>query len=298
MVRPVKGSDSRGGRFVPGDSADELCDRRKYRVRLVAVGGVAAVGQGKNLDGTARLAGDGLDLRHGSVLVVESLNGEDGAGDAGEIFFDIPAAEIGMEPDVVPSPERAHGVAMMAGEFLGEIRSLESCFGFGDAGHAEIFNEDVRREKDQATHTVVRSGVDERDGGAIAVADKDWILDVESREQVGERFEPFVVHVRDVAGFGERVGVSRTIARVDADWASGGGCDTRGEVFPERDGAEAFVEENEFRCVLVVAGDAEHFEAAALYGEMEGASFVAGSVIHGEVSGSIRFSSSCTNFRL
>ena len=47
---------------------------------------------------------------------------------------------------------------MMAGEFLRKVGGLEFCFGFGDAGHAEIFDEDMRCEEDESADVVVGPG--------------------------------------------------------------------------------------------------------------------------------------------
>src|SRR5580698_8947689 len=103
-----------------------------------------ALGQRKNLYGTGRLLGDGLHLRHGSVLIVEALNREDGAGDVRKIFFNIPGAKVRMQPDIVPSPKREGGVAVMASQFLGEIRCFKGGFGYRDACDAEVLDKDVR----------------------------------------------------------------------------------------------------------------------------------------------------------
>jgi hypothetical protein len=58
-----------------------------------------------------------------------------------------------MEPDVVPSPERAAGVAMMACEFLGKVGGLENLLCFGNAGYAEVLNKDVRGEQYESPRT-------------------------------------------------------------------------------------------------------------------------------------------------
>ncbi len=89
-----------------------------------------------------------------------------------------------MQPDVVPSPEGEGGVAMMAGEFLGEIGFFESQLRFRDAGDAEVFDEYVRGEQNESAHGM-RSGVDEGDGTSVAVADEDGIFDIQLREQIG-----------------------------------------------------------------------------------------------------------------
>src|SRR4029077_15455670 len=74
--------------------------------------------------------------RPGFVLVVEALDDEDRARDARQIFFDVPAAEVGMEPDVVPSPKGARGVAVIAAEEFRQIRGLEAHLGLSDATDA------------------------------------------------------------------------------------------------------------------------------------------------------------------
>src|SRR5579872_6286894 len=124
---------------------------------------MAAILERQHLDRPAALPPNSFHLRHGPVLVVDSLNDERRAGDARQIFLDVPAAKLGMQPDIVPSPERAGGVAMMAREFLAKIRRLELLLRFGDARHAEIFNKDMRREQDQPSKMIVRSRINQRD---------------------------------------------------------------------------------------------------------------------------------------
>ena len=87
-----------------------------------------------------------------------------------------------MKPDIVPSPEGARGIAMMAGEKHGQIRGFESHFGSGDAADTQFFYEDVRSEQDESRQAVVSSGVDNSDGRSVAVADQDRILDFELTE--------------------------------------------------------------------------------------------------------------------
>ncbi len=87
----------------------------------------------------------------------------------------------------------------------------------------------------------------------------------------GSDAQCFVVHVGDRTSLGEKFGVAGSVARIDGDGASGRGSETRGEILPVRDGAESFVEENEFRRVRVDAGNTVHFEAASLHRNVEGA---------------------------
>jgi len=233
------------------------------------VGGVAAVREREDFHGRCGLARDGFDLSHGAVLIIFALNGEEGARDAREKFLDVPASEFGAEPDMVPSPERAGRVTMMAGEFFGHVGGFEFHFSFGDACDAEVFDEDMRREQDEAAELVMDGGVDEGDGTSVAVADEDWAFDFELREKIRQGIDRLVVHVGDGTRLGERIGVAVAVAGVDGDGTSGGGSDAGREIFPERDGAEAFVEKDEFGRVGVACGDAMDFDGAALHGESQ-----------------------------
>ena len=82
---------------------------------------------------------------------------------------------------------------------------------------AEILDEDVRSEQYQGANVVAGSSMDQSDGGAIAVADENGILNVQLGKKIRQRVEPFVVHIGDGAGFGEEIGVARTIARINSD---------------------------------------------------------------------------------
>lgn len=214
---------------------DELCDPLKHRVGLIAMSGVATIGQAEDLDWAAGLAGDRFGLGHGPVLIVETLNDENGAGNARQIFFDVPAAKIGMEPDIVPSPEGPGCIAVMAGELFGEIRGFERHLGLGDAFDAEVLDEDVRSKQHKAAHAVVNPRINQCDRGAVAVADENRRFNVELGEEFGESFEGFVVHEADGARFFEQVGVAGTVTGVDHRREPSGRCDPRRETLPVRD---------------------------------------------------------------
>jgi hypothetical protein len=98
-----------------------------------------------------------------------------------------------MEPDIVPAPESPGCIAVMAGEFFGEIRGSELYLGLGDAFDAEVLDEDVRSKQHKAAHAVVNTSVDQCDRGTVAVADENRCFKVELGEEFGEsRFwKPF-----------------------------------------------------------------------------------------------------------
>src|SRR6266849_2970353 len=104
-----------GSALEPGDEARH---RLEHDAGLVAVRGVPAVGQAQELDRTAGLPRDGLELRHRPVLVVETLDREHRAMYPRQDLLDVPAPEGRIEPDVVPPPERLCRVGMIAAELL------------------------------------------------------------------------------------------------------------------------------------------------------------------------------------
>ena len=255
--------------FVPGDALYESRKGFENSFRLIALRRVTAIGENKNLDWARSLFCDGFDLRHSSVLVVNTLNHENRARNAREICFDIPVSEVRMKPDVVPSPECASGIAMMATELLRQVCRFEFHLGFGDACHAEVLDEDMRSEENEATHAIAHSSVDERDGRSVAVPDQNWTIDFELREKVGKRGEGFVMHVGNSAILREQVGIAGTVARIDGDRAPGCIGDARRKIFPVGYRAEAFMQEDEFRSVRKATRNAENFEAVALDGKLE-----------------------------
>ena len=173
-----------------------------------------------------------------------------------------------MQPNVIPSPEGSGSVEVVTTEFLRQVCRFEFHFGVGDACHAQVLDKDVRCEKHEATHTIVHSSVNERDGRSVAVPDQNWIIDLELLEKVGKRGEGFVMHVGNSAILREQVGIAGTVARIDGHLTSRGVGDARGKVFPVRHRAEAFMQKDELRSMRDVSRNVEDFEVASLDGEL------------------------------
>src|SRR5215831_16099356 len=87
----------------------------------------------------------------------------------------------GLSQMLIHPPKSARGVAVIAAEALCQICGFEAYFSFGDAADAQFFHENVRSEQDCAAQAILSSGINDRDGGAIAVADEDWVLDMQNR---------------------------------------------------------------------------------------------------------------------
>src|SRR5882672_5135228 len=122
-LKSVRSRSRLGSVLEPGDEAGR---RLEHDAGLIAVRGVPAVGQAQELDRTAGLPCDGLQLRHRPVFVVEALDREHRAMYPRQDLLDIPAPEVRMQPDIVPTPERLCRVGMVAAELLREVRALES----------------------------------------------------------------------------------------------------------------------------------------------------------------------------
>src|SRR6267143_3805924 len=145
---------------------DEAGHRLEHDGGLVAVRGVPAVGEAQELDRAAGLFCDRLELRHRSVFVVEALDRKYGTMYPRQDLLDVPAPEVRMQPDVVPAPKRLRRVGMIAAELLREVRALEGGLRLGDAPHADLLDENVRRHDHQPPDAVARRRVDKCDRSA------------------------------------------------------------------------------------------------------------------------------------
>jgi hypothetical protein len=66
---------------------------------------------------------------------------------------------------------------MMPAKLVGKIGGRETCLCLRDAGHAEVFNENMGSQEDQTAHGVMDPCVDQSDGAAVAVPHENRILD-------------------------------------------------------------------------------------------------------------------------
>jgi hypothetical protein len=82
--------------FVPGDARHESRDGFENCFRLIALRRVTAIWKRESLNRSCALLRDSFDLRHGSVLIIDSLDRENRAGNAREVFFNVPVTEVGM----------------------------------------------------------------------------------------------------------------------------------------------------------------------------------------------------------
>src|SRR5262245_3084627 len=133
---------------------------------------------------------DTPDLFQGAVLILFALNSQNGAVNTWQVLLDIPCPKIRAQPDVVPTPEYAIHVVVMARELAAKIRGLVSDLRGRDSTDRQIFHENMRREcHDTPDRTTAAAGVDERNGAAVAVSEKDGLLDLERIENLWQHNE-------------------------------------------------------------------------------------------------------------
>ena len=66
--------------------------------------------------------GDPPDLLQGSILVVDALHRQQRAGNRDQLLGDIPVAEFGTQPDVVPAPKGRVDIGVVARQALAQVR--------------------------------------------------------------------------------------------------------------------------------------------------------------------------------
>src|SRR5947207_12057830 len=111
---------------------------------------VAAICEEERLDarGADRRFHDAIELRARRVLVAVAENGENRAANAGEVRRDVPSAEGGIEPDVVPAVEGRVHVVVVAPELLAPARRLVQRARLADR------REDRKSTRLNSSHTV------------------------------------------------------------------------------------------------------------------------------------------------
>src|SRR5712675_1802162 len=234
---------------------------------LVALRGVPAVGQAQQLDRTAGLPGDRIELRHRPVFVVEALDREHRTIYPRQDFLDVPTPEVRVQPNIVPSPERLRRVGVIAAELLREVRALEGRLRFGDALDADVLDEDVRRHNHQPPDAPAHRRVDKRDRTAVGMPDENRLADAEPLEQLRQDLERLDMHVVDRARPAQHFGLTVAVARVDHRGAAGRRSRLPREIAPHRDRAQAFMEKDQSGRVSIRTGNFLNFELAALNGD-------------------------------
>src|SRR5260370_4438302 len=185
-------------------------------------------------------------LSERAVFVVLALNHQRGAGNCFQIFFDVPLAELRIEPDVVPSAKGAIDVIVIGRQSFRKVGGLVEFANRGDASDAQILHKNVRRLKSKSAHALGPSAcVNQSDGGAVAVSKKNGPLNLKRAEQFRKNYFGFVMHEVSRALLREAFRFSMAVARIHQNAAAGGLRHSLREIFPHGDGPEAFVEHDD-----------------------------------------------------
>lgn len=194
---------------------------------------------------------DGIDLRVGAIFVLRALNDRDGAVHITNGFAEIPGIEGRRQPCACPIPEKLFSVGKVVfAKFVAHAGGV-GVDGGADALPGDVFDEDVRGFGEDAAGLwdAVHGGVEEGDGGSVAVADEDEVVDGFVREEMMQGFG-FAMHVEGRAGRGAGGGTAVPAAIVEEGGQPGGGAELCREIAPLAGAAESVMEENEDGLVM------------------------------------------------
>src|SRR6266404_8762519 len=115
-----------------------------------------------------------LDLAHGPVLVVHTLQDRHRYADIGEVFGNIPVAEIRIEPGAVPAIEGVVDILVPARQLLLQVRGRVGAPDLGNRGDRNILNDEMRSDQREALYAVIlmRARIDRRYRGAVGMAEQ------------------------------------------------------------------------------------------------------------------------------
>ena len=150
----------------------------------------------------------------------------------------------------------------MARELLRQIAALERLLRRDDALDADVLDEHVRRHRHQSPQRVTRTGIDQRNRRAVAVADQDRALYAELEQELGQTLQCLALHEVDTVRPLQHLRLAMAIARVDDRGQTGRVAYALGKIAPLADRAQTLVQEHQARAVGG-CGDAPVFEAAA-----------------------------------
>ena len=204
---------------------------------------------------------DRPDLLQRAVLVVLALHREHRAGDRLDVALDVPGAELGREPGVVPAAEGRVGVGVVLRQAGAQVRRLEGVAGELDAPDRDVLDEEMRRDRDHAGHGKAR-GMEQGDRAAVAVPEQPRPLDADRGEERGQHLVGLAVHEVGlpalVARLGRRVPVA--VAREDEAGEAVREAELARELPPHRDRAQALVQEHDRRRFAARRADPLVFE--------------------------------------
>ena len=250
--------------FDPDKAIDEFGDRVDRLLGHLGRRRVLAV----EMQAPDRAAGallDRVELRHRPVLVALTLDQQQRTRDPLELVGDAPIRELRIEPHVVPAEERGVGVPVVARHLLAQVAVDVDLARSPDLIDANLLDEHVRRDRHDRGNRVM-GGVDQRDRGAVAVADEHRAFYADGCEEVGEHLERLLVHERRGPRRWRPVRLPVPVSRERHRAPAGSRCEPLGKVPPQPDRPEPLVQEHEGR-LIAIARDIEKLELASRKGE-------------------------------
>ena len=210
---------------------------------------MARARQQRHLDRAIAFLLRDLDLLHRAVLVVLALHDQDGHADIGEELGDIPFAEFGIEPGAVPALEGVVDVGMPARKPRPQIAGLIGFARLLDRGDAHVLGEEMWRHQHQAADAMIlmAAGIDRRDGRAVAVTDQKPALETDRIEQARQRLARLVVHIGERPRQLHRRRLAVAGTRIGEHAATGRFLQAIGEITPQTDAAQTFMQHDDRR---------------------------------------------------
>jgi len=176
--------------------------------RPIAKGGVTAVWQNDLFSFARQSFIDALKLAKGSVIVIHSLDQQYWNLNLQQIFFQIPIDKLRIQPGLIPAPKSAVNIiTMISGQFPAQVSGFKVGFGLPNTAQGEFLDEDMWSHQDQTPQALSgdTAGVDQGDGGAVAVADQDSLADIGGSQDFRQHLLCFVMHETQGAGKGAGV---------------------------------------------------------------------------------------------
>ncbi len=96
----------------------EIGNGMQNLLRLIPVRRMAALRQLQQFAGAADLPRDGIELRHGAVLVLLALDRQHRALDPRQILLDVPLADRRLQPGIGPEVECLARIPMVLAKAL------------------------------------------------------------------------------------------------------------------------------------------------------------------------------------
>src|SRR5207247_5350942 len=96
-----------------------------------------------------------LDLAHCPILVVNTLQDRYRYADIGEVFGNIPVAEIRIEPGAVPAIEGVVDIPVPARQLSLQVRGLVGAPDLRDRSDGNVLDDEMRSDQREALYAVI-----------------------------------------------------------------------------------------------------------------------------------------------